>query len=83
MLTYTVELEPQPEGGYTATVPALPGCISEGDTIKAVLKNIQDAIDGYIQTLTKHRREIPIEYSKLRRVSLSMRTMKRKLAQLA
>lgn len=34
LLNYTVIFEPQPEGGYTVYVPALPGCISEGDTLE-------------------------------------------------
>ena len=56
MLTYTVELEPQKEGGFTVKVPALPGCISEGDTLKEALENIKDAIEGYIKVLAKHSR---------------------------
>ena len=51
MLTYTVELIPQKEGGYTVTAPALPGCISEGDTAEQALKNIREAAEGYITTL--------------------------------
>ena len=39
-----VVLEKSDEGGYTAIVPALPGCISEGDTRKEALKNIKEAI---------------------------------------
>lgn len=54
MLTYTVELKPQQEGGYTVTVPVLPGCISEGDTMEEALENIKDAVEGYIKVLTKH-----------------------------
>lgn len=61
MLTYSVKLEPQIEGGYTATVPVLPGCISEGDTWQEALQNIGDAIEGYIQVLAKHNRRIPVE----------------------
>ena len=59
MLTYTVELEPQKEGGYTVTVPVLPGCISEGDTLEQALANIKDAVQGYIRVLAKHKRKIP------------------------
>ncbi len=36
-------LEPSDEGGYTVTVPALPGCISDGDSRDEALKNIQEA----------------------------------------
>lgn len=42
-------LEPSEEGGYTATVPALLGCISEGDTKKEALANIQEAIELYLE----------------------------------
>ncbi|MFY9457786.1 MAG: type II toxin-antitoxin system HicB family antitoxin [Candidatus Spechtbacterales bacterium] len=70
MITYSVKLEPQNEGGYTATVPALPGCISEGDTIDKALRNISDAIEGYITVLSKHSREIPLEVSGLRKVQV-------------
>jgi len=38
-------LEPSDEGGYTAIVPALPGCISEGDSKEEALKNIKEAIE--------------------------------------
>lgn len=51
---YLVVLTPQEEGGYTVTVPALPGCISEGDTKKEALKNIKDAIKGYLLVAKKH-----------------------------
>jgi predicted RNase H-like HicB family nuclease len=42
-------LEPSEEGGYTAFVPSLPGCISEGDTKKEALKNIREAIELYLE----------------------------------
>ncbi len=44
----TVILEPSEEGGYTVTVPSLPGCISEGDNINEALENIQEAIELYL-----------------------------------
>ena len=44
-----VVLEPSDEGGYTALVPALPGCISEGDTREDALANIQEAIRLYLE----------------------------------
>ena len=46
---YTVILEREPDGGYVATVPALPGCVSQGDTRGEVLANIREAIDLYIE----------------------------------
>ena len=45
----TVILEASDEGGFTALVPALPGCISEGRTGEEALKNIREAIDLYLE----------------------------------
>ena len=42
-------LEPSEEGGYTAVVPSLPGCISEGDTKEEALENIREAIELYLE----------------------------------
>jgi predicted RNase H-like HicB family nuclease len=44
-----VILEPSEEGGYTALVPSLPGCISEGDTRDEALTNIREAIELYLE----------------------------------
>jgi len=44
-----VVLEKSVEGGYTAIVPSLPGCISEGDTRKEALNNIKEAIKLYLE----------------------------------
>jgi len=44
-----VVLEPSDEGGFTATVPALPGCISEGNTKEEALVNIREAIELYLE----------------------------------
>lgn len=37
------------EGGFWAEVPALPGCITEGDTMEEVLANLKDAIQGWLE----------------------------------
>ena len=42
-------LEPSEEGGYTVTVPVLPGCISEGDSLDEAMANIQEAIELYLE----------------------------------
>lgn len=44
-----VVLEPSDEGGYTAFVPSLPGCISEGDDLPEAMANIQEAIELYLE----------------------------------
>ena len=42
-------LEPSEEGGYTAYVPSLPGCISEGDSVEDAMRNIHEAIELYLE----------------------------------
>ena len=44
-----IVLEPSEEGGYTAIVPALPGCISEGDSKEEAIHNIKEAIELYLE----------------------------------
>ena len=46
-----VVLEPSDEGGFTIYVPSLPGCISEGETTDEALKNIQEAIELYLEPI--------------------------------
>jgi predicted RNase H-like HicB family nuclease len=46
-------LEAQPEGGFTAYIPALPGCVSEGETAKEAKKNLLDALGGYLTVANK------------------------------
>ncbi len=60
-LRYTVVLKPEPEGGYTAVVPALPGCVTYGKTIKEAKVMAAEAINGYIVSLQKHHEPIPRE----------------------
>ncbi|MEW6737161.1 MAG: type II toxin-antitoxin system HicB family antitoxin [Acidobacteriota bacterium] len=48
-----VILEPSDEGGYTVHVPALPGCISEGDSVEEALANIREAIALYLAPTTE------------------------------
>ncbi len=62
MLTrYLVEIEKNEDGGYTVTVPALPGCITEGATWDEAVANAQEAIAGFVQTLRDLGKPIPVE----------------------
>ncbi len=51
---YTIVLRLEPEGGYTASVPALPGCVTHGRTLEEAKAMARDAIFGYIESLKKH-----------------------------
>jgi antitoxin HicB len=48
-MRYTVLLEPEEDGGFVVSVPALPGCISQGDTREEALVNIREAIAVYVE----------------------------------
>lgn len=52
-------IEQDETGMYIAECPVLPGCISQGKTRSEALKNIKDAIEGYIESLKKHNEPIP------------------------
>ncbi len=56
---YTAVFEPAEEGGYTVTVPALAGVITEGDTFEQARTRVKEAIQGYLKSLKKHGRPIP------------------------
>jgi predicted RNase H-like HicB family nuclease len=43
-----VVIYPDPAGGFTAVVPALPGCVTEGETREELLANIREAVEGYL-----------------------------------
>jgi antitoxin HicB len=58
-LTYKVLLRPEPERGYTVNVPALPGCITYGETLEVAKHNAQEAIELYVESLKEHGEDIP------------------------
>jgi predicted RNase H-like HicB family nuclease len=58
-LSYTVIFEPAEEGGYVASVPALPGCFTEAETLDEARANIQEAMEGYLETLLAHGQPVP------------------------
>ena len=64
-LSYRILLTQEPEGGYTVTVPMLPGCVTFGDTIDEAIKMAKEAIGLYIESLVAHNREIPTEENTL------------------
>lgn len=59
VLKYTAIFEPEQGGGYSVTIPAVPGCISEGDTFEEALGNIKEAAELYLEDLKES--EIPKE----------------------
>ena len=61
-LEYAVRIERLAEsegGGYLATVPDLPGCMSDGEIPEEALRNVQDAIASWIEAAKEWKQEIP------------------------
>jgi predicted RNase H-like HicB family nuclease len=63
-MRYTVVLEQEADGAYVVSVPALPGCTSQGDTRAEALSNIREAIDLYIEDCLDAGDVVPSEAGK-------------------
>jgi predicted RNase H-like HicB family nuclease len=61
ILDYAVILEPAEEGGYVVSVPALPGCFTQGETVEEALEMAKDAIEGYLAVVHQEEEDIPEE----------------------
>jgi len=66
---YNIMLRPEPEGGFTAIVPALPGCVTYGRTLPEARKMAKDTISCYIKSLKKHQEPVPIHPANCFRIS--------------
>ena len=60
-MKYTVILQREGDGGYVVTVPTLPGCVSQGDSREEALRNIEEAIELYIEDVTAAGEPVPAE----------------------
>lgn len=58
-MKYRIIIEQDEEGTFVAECPSLPGCLSQGKTRVEALKNIKDAIQGYLESLRKHNEPVP------------------------
>ncbi len=58
---FNVVLRPEPEGGFTAIVPVLPGCVTYGRTLAKAKEMARYAISSYIESLKKHGEPIPTD----------------------
>jgi antitoxin HicB len=57
--TFTMLFEPAEEGGYVVTCPALPGLVTEGDTLEEARQMAEDSLRGYLESLREDGRSIP------------------------
>jgi len=63
--TFTIRFERAEEGGYTVTVPELPGCVTEGDTLAEALEMVKDAIAGWLQVAAQCGDPIPEAFEEI------------------
>ena len=62
LLSYRILLGKESEGGFTVTVPSLPGCITFGETLEEAMSMAREAIELYIESLLVvpfHRKDLP------------------------
>jgi predicted RNase H-like HicB family nuclease len=70
---YTIILHPDAEqGGYTVTVPSLPGCVTEGETIEEAIAMAKEVIQLYIESLTADGEPIPEEKEHTQAIVISI-----------
>ena len=60
-LNYTVIFQKEPEGGYTAIVPSLAGCVTYGKDLDEAKKMAKEAIELYLESLKEHNEDIPVQ----------------------
>jgi antitoxin HicB len=64
-MSYTIILHPDRDGGYTVTVPTLPGCVTQGETLEEAIEMAKDAIRLYIESLIADGEPVPEEQEHL------------------
>jgi antitoxin HicB len=73
MRKYTIILEhSEEEGGYTVVVPALPGCVTQGETIDQCIERAREAIEGYIESLRAAGEPIPEEVERPQAITIDV-----------
>jgi len=61
MVGYTIVLEAEGDGGFVVSVPALPGCFTQGDSRTEAIRNAREAIAAYIEELRARGEEVPVD----------------------
>jgi len=61
LLNYRILFRKEPEGGYTVTVPSLPGCVTYGENIDNAVEMVKEAIELYVADLKEHGEEVPTD----------------------
>jgi predicted RNase H-like HicB family nuclease len=61
LVNYRILFREEPEGGYTVIVPALPGCVTFGETVDEAIAMAREAVEVYIESLREKGEEVPAE----------------------
>ncbi len=70
---YTIVLEPDTDqGGYTVTVPVLPGCITQGESVEECIERAHEAIAGYIESLEADGQPVPEETERPQMITIQV-----------
>lgn len=69
---YKVVIEPQEEGGFTAYIPSLPGCVTEGETYEEVVSNIKEALELYLETMKEKNQTIKSDDVRIEEMHVSV-----------
>lgn len=73
MRKYTIILEPDTDdGGYTVTVPVLPGCITQDETVEQCIERARETIEGYIESLEIDGLPIPEETERPQMITINV-----------
>jgi len=73
MRKYTIILDPDlEEGGFTVTVPALPGCVTQGESIEECIERAREAIELYIESLLADGEPVPEEIERPQMITIDV-----------
>jgi len=61
-MKYTVVIRAGNESGFVATVPALPGCVTQASTRRGAIRNVREAIEVYIESLLEDGMPVPLQH---------------------
>ena len=71
-MEFSVVAHPAEEGGFWVSVPALPGCYSQGETVDEALGNVREAIGVYLEALREEGQDVPKDADVVYRVSAAV-----------
>jgi predicted RNase H-like HicB family nuclease len=69
---FSIRLTPADDGRWTAAVPALPGCVTGGETKEQALERIKEAVELYLEVLAEEGRPIPEDRSDYARIEIAL-----------